>query len=216
MIKEKVTKHPLRTLAGAAFAISVVAIAGQSVLASLNATAFNSVAQTVSSGTLKMKLANSGDGFAQNIANLAPGDTVIRYVTLTNSGTLDGIGLTLKVDATGTPTLISDSVGGSTNKALRLTVTSCSQAWSGSTCGGTSNVEIAATPLSSFATATSFTNNSSLNSGAVKYLQVKLQLPDQNETTTNGSLPSNTIQGGSIGVTYNFDLAQRLPSTSNS
>jgi hypothetical protein len=215
MIKEKVKKSPLRALAGASIAISVIAIAGQSVLATLNATTFNTQAQSVDSGTLKLNLTNAGDGFSQAISNLAPGDVVNRYVTLTNTGTLDGIGLKLKADSSGTQTLISDSVGGSTNKAIKVTVTNCSQAWSGGICGGTSTTEISATALSALSTATPFAN-SSMNSGDVKYLQIKLQLPDQNELTTNGNAPANSVQGGNITVTYNFDLAQRLPSTSNS
>ncbi len=117
MIGEKKKKSPWRALAGAAIVLSIAGIAGQNVLASLNATAFNTVAQNTNAGTLKLDLANSGNGFGQSITNLAPGDVVNRYVTLTNSGTLDGIGLSLKTSQSGTATLISDGVGGSSNRA---------------------------------------------------------------------------------------------------
>ncbi|MEY3076000.1 MAG: hypothetical protein RLZZ131_126, partial [Actinomycetota bacterium] len=85
-----------RSLAGFAIGISMVTIFGQGVLASLNATVFNTSAQSLTAGTLKLDLANNGNGFNSSISNLVPGDVVNRYVTLTNTGTLDGIGLTLK------------------------------------------------------------------------------------------------------------------------
>jgi hypothetical protein len=45
---------------------------------------------------------------------------------------------------------------------------------------------------------------------------MKIELPDQNETTVNGALPANTVQGGAVDVTYTFDLKQRLATTTNS
>ena len=217
MIEKKDKKKPWRAFAGAAIVLSVAAIAGQSVLSSLNATAFNTVAQNVNAGTLKLDLANSGNGFGTSISNLVPGDIVNRYVTLTNSGTLDGINLTLKTAQTGTASLYTDGVSPSTTKALRLTINSCSQPWntSNGSCGGTTATEIAAAPLDSYGVAKSFAS-ASMISGAVKYLQVQLQLPDQNETTVNGVLPANTVQGGTVGITYTFDFAQRVATTTNS
>ena len=217
MSSSTVKKSPWRLIAGAVITFSVAAIAGQSVIASLNATAFNTVAQGINTGTMKLDLANNGDGFNQNISNLVPGDIVNRYVTLTNSGTVDGIGLTLKTAQTGTATLISDGTGSATNKALRITVKSCSVAWNTSTgaCTGTEALELAATPIGSLTSATNL-SSSTLATGAVKYLQMKLELPDQNETTVNGVLPANTVQGGTVNVTYTFDLAQRLAVTTNS
>lgn len=197
--------------------LSVATIAGQSVIASLNATAFNTVAQGINSGTMKLDLANNGNGFGQNISNLVPGDVVNRYVTLTNSGTVDGIGLTLKTAQTGTGTLINDGTGTATNKALRLSVKGCSVAWNTATgvCSGTETTELVATQIGALTNATSL-SSSTMASGAVKYLQMKIELPDQNETTVNGVLPTNTVQGGSVNVTYTFDLAQRLATSTNS
>ncbi|MEY3169680.1 MAG: hypothetical protein RL421_923, partial [Actinomycetota bacterium] len=88
MTQVKLKKSPWRAFAGAVIMVSVAAIAGQSVIASLNATAFNTTAQTINSGTMKLELANNGNGFSQSIANLVPGDVVNRYVTLTNSGSI--------------------------------------------------------------------------------------------------------------------------------
>ena len=217
MIEATKKKRTWRPLAGAAIVISVAAIAGQSVLASLNATAFNTTAQNINAGTLKLDLANNGNGFGTSIANVVPGDVVNRYVTLTNSGTLNGIGLTLKTAQTGTPSLITDGISPITTKALKLTVTSCSVAWNTTTgvCSGTPTEELASTVIGSLTSATSLAS-STLNSTAVRYLQMKIELPDQNETTVNGALPANTVQGGSVDVTYTFDLKQRLATTTNS
>ena len=211
-------KNPWRVIAGAAIAISIAAIAGQSILASLNATAGNTVAQNVNSGTLKLELANAGNGFSTTIANLAPGDIVNRYVTLTNSGSLDGVGLTLQATASGTSTatLLNDGVAPSTTKALRVTVTSCPTVWTIISGGCASpTVEIDNVTLGSLSTAKPL-SNSAMISGAVRYLQIKVALPDQNETTVNGVLPANTVQGGSVDVNYKFDLAQRIATTTNS
>ena len=217
MIEATKKKRTWRPLAGAAIVISVAAIAGQSVLASLNATAFNTTAQNINAGTLKLDLANNGNGFGTSIANVVPGDVVNRYVALTNSGTLNGIGLTLKTAQTGTPSLITDGISPITTKALKLTVTSCSVAWNTTTgvCSGTPTEELASTVIGSLTSATALAG-STLNSTAVRYLQMKIELPDQNETTVNGALPANTVQGGSVDVTYTFDLKQRLATTTNS
>ena len=217
MIEATKKKRTWRPLAGAAIVISVAAIAGQSVLASLNATAFNTTAQNINAGTLKLDLANNGNGFGTSIANVVPGDVVNRYVTLTNSGTLNGIGLTLKTAQTGTSSLITDGISPITTKALKLTVTSCSVAWNTTTgvCSGTPTEELASTVIGSLTSATTLAG-STLNSTAVRYLQMKIELPDQNETTVNGALPANTVQGGSVDVTYTFDLKQRLATTTNS
>ena len=155
MIEATKKKRTWRPLAGAAIVISVAAIAGQSVLASLNATAFNTTAQNINAGTLKLDLANNGNGFGTSIANVVPGDVVNRYVTLTNSGTLNGIGLTLKTAQTGTPSLITDGISPITTKALKLTVTSCSVAWNTTTgvCSGTPTEELASTVIGSLTSA---------------------------------------------------------------
>ena len=215
-VREK-RKSPWRLVAGAVMALSAAAIIGQGVLASLNATAFNTGAQNANSGTLVLKLTDNGAGFSQSVNNLAPGDIVNRFVTLKNDGSLDGVNLSLKTTQTGTPTLISDGVNGGSNQALRLTVSSCSVAWDASTgaCNGTLSPEIAPSTLNTLSNGKGF-NLSSISSGAFKYLKMSLQLPDQNETTANGLFPPNTVQGGSVAIIYTFDFAQRVATTTNS
>jgi len=214
MSEEKVKRKPWRALAGGAIVLSLTVIAGQSVLSSLNATAFNTSPQNVNSGTLSLSLANNGAGFSTSVANLAPGDVANRYVTLTNNGSLNAIGLSLKAVASGTSTLISDT---GTVRALVVTVRSCSVAWVPATgvCSSGEATEISATTLGTFTTAQNLLNGN-MNSAAVKYLQISMQLPDQSETTVNGVPPTPTIQGGAVSITYTFNYAQRLLETTNS
>lgn len=90
--------------------------------ATLNATTANVTPEQVTTGTLKLSMDDTGAGFGQPIANLAPGDVVNRYVSLTNGGTLDAQALTLQVAATGASELVTD---GSSTKALRVSVAQC-------------------------------------------------------------------------------------------
>lgn len=213
------TKRRLRwrSLAGVAMVLSLGAIVGQGVLSSLNATVFNVTPQNANAGTMELALANSGNGFSTNINNLAPGDVVNRYVTLTNSGSLDGIDLSLMTSQSGTPSLINDGTGGVTTQALKLTLTECDVPWDASTgdCAGDDVVQVAARTLGLMSSPVTLTNGS-MPAGTERYFQVKIELPDQDETTVNGVPPSNTIQNGAVNITYTFDLAQRVAQTTNS
>lgn len=206
----------IRVAAGAVIAGSVLIITGTNILAGLNATA--TATQNDSAGTLSLTTSNNGVGFSQAITNLAPGDTVNRYVTLTNGGSLDAQALGLAISATGTPSLITDGVAPATNKALTVTVNSCSGGtWNPSTgvCSGTTNTEIATTTLSAMSSNHVFALSSNIASAATANLQIQVKLPDQNETTVNGVYPTNTVQNGSVALSYLFSEAQRNPLTSN-
>ena len=148
---------------------------------------------------------------------MASGDVVNRYVKLSNSGSLDGINLNLKTTQSGTPTLINDGVSPSTTKALKLTVLECDVAWntSNGTCGGVMTTQLAATTLGSLSSPVNMTNGN-MASGTNRFFKMSLELPNQNETTINGNPPTNTVQSGSVDVTYTFDLAQRVATTTNS
>lgn len=218
MTESKIRKNKvLRIAAGFIITGGVLTMVGSNVLAGLNATA--TATQSESAGNLSLTTTNNGVGFAQSISNLAPGDVVNRYVTLTNGGSLDAQTLGLSIAATGTATLITDGVAPATNKALTVTVTSCSGGiWNTSTgvCSGSTNTEIAATTLSAFNTNHVFANSATLASGATSNLQIQVKLPDQNETTVNGVLPTTTVQSGSVGLSYLFSEVQRNPLTLNS
>ncbi|MFD5826333.1 TasA family protein [Lentzea sp. NPDC060358] len=205
-----------RPLAFAAVGTATLVAMGTGVWATLSATATNTTPEQVSSGTLKLTMANNGIGFSQNIANMAPGDVVNRYVDLTNGGSLDGQALTLQVAATGSSVLITD---GATSKALRVSVSQCTGGtWnptSGVCTGGTASSVLSATPLSGLGNAVSLVPGS-LSAGGVTRLQVSVQLPDQNETTVNGALPAGTVQGQTASLTYTFGETQRTATTTNS
>jgi spore coat-associated protein N len=205
---------PTRVIIAAIIATIGLLLTAFSVFAGLNAVASNSSPQGVTSGTLSLTMASNGAGFTSNVSNLAPGDVVNRYVALTSGGSLAGNGLSLYV-VDSTPTkLTTDSTNG-----LQLTVKSCSVAWNptAGTCGGTATTlaSAALANIGSLANATSLVNGA-IASGTTYNLQVSLQLPNQNETTINGTVPANTIQNLSASLTWNFSEAQRTATTTNS
>lgn len=165
-----------------------------------------------SSGSLSLTIGANGVGFTQPIANLAPGDVVNRYVTLTSGGTLDAANLTLAVAGTGTSPLTTDPTRG-----LALSVLSCSGTWTPTTgaCSGTttplltgSAVAVLGSPASPIA--------GTLPAGTIRQLKLSVTLPDQTETTVNGVPPTTTIQGLSTTLTYTFSQTQRPAVTTNS
>lgn len=210
-----------RSIALATIAGLLLLIAGPGVFASLNAQTSNASPQTVDAGTLELTMSstNPSAGFSTSISNLAPGDAVNRYIDLTNSGTLASQGLTLAIASTGTASLITDGSAPVTTKALRVTVKSCVAAWNqtNGTCSdaGGAVTQIAAAPLSTFASPQAFTD-SVLAAAAGRHLQIQTALPDQNETTINGTPPANTVQNGSVSLTYTFAATQRTAVTTNS
>ena len=211
------SSHHLRLAATAVLAGSVMLVAGSSVFDGLNTTV--SASQDDSVGTLILSTANNGAGFSQSIANLAPGDVVNRYVTLTNAGTLNAQTLGLAITSSGTQTLITDGVSPATNKALTVTVLSCTGGnWNTSTgaCSGTTNTEIAETSLSAFTAQKVFAVSPTLAAGGTSKLQIRTKLPDQNETTVNGVLPTVTVQNGSATLSFLFNAAQLPGAVTNS
>jgi len=192
---------PTRVIIAAIIATIGLLLTAFSVFAGLNAVANNPVAQGVSSGTLSLTMSANGAGFSSAISNMAPGDVVNRYVALTSGGTL-------------ATKLTTDSANG-----LQVTVKSCSVAWNATagTCGGTTTTLLASSPISGLTSAAP----GSLVTGAIASnttynLQVSTQLPNQSETTTNGTFPANTIQGLTANLTWNFTEAQRTATTTNS
>ena len=195
---------------------SLLAITGAGAFSALNATA--SASQTVGSGNLSLTTSNSGVGFSQSISNMAPGDVINRYVRITNGGSLASQGLSLKITSTGTSSLITNGVSPVTTKALTVAINSCTGTWNTSTgaCSGTIQNEVAATPLSTFASAQNFATNATLASLAGLNLQIQVTLPDQDETTVDGVAPANTVQSGSVNLAYLFFETQRTATTTNS
>jgi len=183
--------------------------------ASLDAIAFNSNAQSISSGTLKLEASESGTGFTAAISNLAPGDTSTRFVNYTNSGTLAGRALTIQaVDSTTSPTLLTTSA----TKGLFVTVTLCGGgSWNSSTgaCSGTPSVLLVATPITTVISTAQSLVAGALTSGEVVALKFEIVLPDQTETTTNGVLPASPIQNLSALIQFRLREVQRAAVVTN-
>ncbi|UKA59208.1 CalY family protein [Arthrobacter sp. FW306-2-2C-D06B] len=216
------TRRPAPALfAACAVAAAGLAITGGGVFAALNATASNATAQNATSGTLSLTMANNGTGFGQSVSNLAPGDIVNRYVNLTQGATMDGKALTLAV-ADGTPTKLTTDA----TKGLHVTVTQCSVAWTTTGAGACTGTGAVATvlatnvALSSLVAAPSTLIGGTVTAGSTLNLQVSLTLPDQNETTVNGTpaptAPATTIQGLSSALTWTFGETQRTSTVTGS
>jgi hypothetical protein len=201
-----------RLAVGVAFAGLGLAITGIGVYAGLAATASNSSAQTISSGTLKLVYADNGTGFTTGFSNMAPGDVINRYVDLSNTGTLTGKALTLAASDSSVTKLTNDATNG-----LHVTVTSCSTVWVAAT--GTCTLGTTSVLLNNVAVSALRSSASSLVSGAVASgykLKFSVTLPDQDETTTNGTLPGSTIQGLTANITWSFSESQRDATTTDS
>lgn len=206
--------------------ISVVAAAGllglsmstSSVLATLQAETHNTTPQAITSGTLKIEHLKNGNGFTTTIADMAPGDVVNRYVDYTNSGSLDSKALRLKVAGTGSTLLTTDATRG-----LQLVVTDCTGGtWAPTTgvCSSGTTTTLLTSPVASLGSDMPFSGTTTLNAGAAMHLQFKVSLPNgggiNDETTVNGALPANTIQGLSTSITWTLSETQRDGVTTNS
>jgi hypothetical protein len=205
-----------RPIALAVIGASVLTTTGVGVFATLSASVNNVTPQAVDSGTLELALGNNGAGFSQQIANLAPGDIVNRFVTLTNSGSLEGKDLTFAVAATGTAALITDGASPATTKALKVSVQRCTVAWTtGGICSGVESTLLSPATLAAAATSqTLISGTITVDQGI--HLRITVELPGQSETTVNGVLPAFTVQGGAVDVTYTFVESQRVAQTTNS
>jgi hypothetical protein len=206
-------------LAMAAVGAAILAILGNGVDATLSALTQGDRSPEITSGTLLLTLDDVGVGFSTDVTDLAPGDLVERFVDVINTGTLATGDLTMEISATGAGALISDGTTPSTTKALTLAIDACSVPWavspSASTCAGTVSSPITVAPLGSVIDTVN-TIASSLASGDVIHLRVRIGLPDQDETSINGILPVSTVQGRSVTVTATFLTDQREAITTRS
>ncbi|MBC7463152.1 MAG: hypothetical protein H7227_02710 [Actinobacteria bacterium] len=200
----------------AAAALGGTALVSSGVFAALTATASNTSGGSVETGTLKLtqvasSVAGITGGFTTAIPNMAPGDTVNRYINVTNSGTLDAATMTLAIAASPSTTLTTDGTNG-----LQVTVRQCSVAWTNAgVCSGTTSAALASTSGLALGTAKTLTI-SSLAAAAVSYLQISLNLPSGNEVTNNGTLPVGTVQGVTSAITWTFTETLRTNTTVNS
>jgi hypothetical protein len=199
-----------RALIATSAMIGALFLVGNSVFAQLNATASNPSAQSINSGTLILTMTKNGAGFDSLIEKMAPGDKVARFLQLDNAGKLAGKDLTLAATLGETATkLANDGTNG-----LQVVVDSCASAWTGvtswqGTCSGGSTT-VLTTTLNALRTApVALTGFSNIAAESSIYLRVTITLPDQAETSTNGTLPPSTIQGLTQTVTWTFAEVQR-------
>jgi hypothetical protein len=204
----------LKVVIVSAATLGGAALVSSSVFASLTATAFNATAQSVTSGTLSLTQAPSGNltaGFVTAVTALAPGDTINRYVNVTNGGTLAGSTMTLQVAAAAATLLTSDAARG-----LQVTVKECTVAYTAITgvCSGTETTVLAAIPANTLLTAQTVTFANGFSAGGITNARFIISLPTgTNETTTNGTLPGSTIQGLTSSLTWTFTETQRAGTT---
>lgn len=208
MNQKKSAGLPMVVATGAA---SILLLTGFGSYGALETEVNNPTAQEVSAGTLILELTDNGEGFTDNLSELAPGDTVNRFVNITNSGTLDGDTLELEVTSSGDSNLIDD---GTDTEAVTLAVTSCTVAFdpNDGNCTGDDETLQSAITLGEFDTGITL-GSGNFTVSDTKFLKMSLSLPDQNETTTNGNFPTETVQGKSVDVTYTFAVAQRTATT---
>jgi hypothetical protein len=198
--------------------IGGVSLVSSSAFASLTATASNPGGSgSVATGTLKLIQAASSvtgitGGFATAISGVAPGDTVNRYVDLTNSGTLDGSTMTLRLTPDVVNALTSDATNG-----LQVTIVQCSVAYTNDgTCTGGSQTSVVASTATALAAGDVSVSLTSYLSGAISHLKISLALPAGSEVVTNGTLPVGTVQGLAAALTWSFTEALRTNTITNS
>jgi spore coat-associated protein N len=200
-----------RVALAAAFGAGVLALTGAGVYAGLNAVATGT--HDVTSGTLSLTVStDAGAGFGQTITNLAPGDVHNSFVRLTNGANLAAKNLTLSVAGSGSTILTT-----SATKGLTVAVSSCSVAWTAATgvCSATETALLAAAPVSTLTSSPGSLVSGAVATSAVYHLKLSVTLPDQSETTTNGTPPAGTVQGLSTTLTFTFNELQRDAVTVN-
>ncbi len=201
-------------------AVLGVSFTSSSVMAGLNATAFNATPQAINSGTLSLLLTN-GDfgsstsvGFATYASKMRPLDSFSRFVNYTTGADMGIASPTLTVAATG------DLVMRDATYGLRVWVQGCTTPWAvgGLTCSasgtktdvlGSSGSPVAISTLSS---ATALSSSFDLAAGAVNYLKYTISLPTKTETNTNGTISGygaeGTIQGKAASITWTVTANQ--------
>ncbi|HET9689864.1 MAG TPA: hypothetical protein VFP61_01830 [Acidimicrobiales bacterium] len=219
-------RHKFKAAAVAAgVTLGGLALTGAGVYAGLNAVATGT--GSVASGTISLTVGAEGGsaGFPQTVTGMVPGDIDNTYVTLTNGSSSDITAQDLTLQVAGTPansTLITPPAADGTT-GIEVAVNGCSVAWvvsptaNTATCGGTTTPLLAATPVATLATTPGPLVSGTVAPGAVYRLQVQLILPSSlNETTTNGTTPSSSIQGQTLALNYTFNEVQRTATTTNS
>jgi hypothetical protein len=179
-----------KLLASAAVVGGALALTFGGAFATLTANATGT--SSITAGTLLLNLVKDGssNGLPETITNMAPGDVYNVYIDLTNTGTLaSAAGMTLGASANPANALTNGNIPG---EGLSVAIT-----------------------MSSFGTGEQLSAIPALaaSTGAA-HLQLQLTLAGT-EASTNGTLPSATIQGLSTTITWTFTETQRAGVTTN-
>ncbi|MGY1641388.1 TasA family protein [Geodermatophilus sp. SYSU D00703] len=134
------------------------------------------VTTEVASGTVDINLAQPAAAIPATTANFLPGDSMSRAVTLSNNGSAPLSSVTLGVTSSTSTVLTTDTTNG-----LRLSLESCSVAWTEGgtvsaptyTCSGTKKAVALGPVVKNFP----LSNVASLNPGGVDHLVFTISLP---------------------------------------
>ncbi|HXX90906.1 MAG TPA: hypothetical protein VEI83_11875 [Acidimicrobiales bacterium] len=205
--------HRVKMVLAAVFALAVALFTASAVYAGLTADA--SGTEQISSGTLSLVLSADAPslGFSNTFPLMAPGDIDNVAVNVTNNGTLaNGGSVSLAVTGDGLNALTNSATEG-----LTVAVTKCSQAWTfapgSATCGGSSSLVLATTPVQSLSGGIALASSSLAPGGSVNHLLVSVGLYGT-EITHNGVVPPG-IQGQTATLTFTFSEAQRAGIVTN-
>ena len=207
----------LKIVIVSAATIGGAALVSSSVFASLTATATNT-AQSVQTGTLKLTQASStspaSGGITTAISLMAPGDTINRYIDVVNGGTINSASMTLGLTDSAATALTTNGTAG-----LQVVVNACSSAWSSAgVCSATTTAMMSSkTALLMTGTPQTLTLPAgTTTAGSTTFLQISLTLPVGSEVTTNGGLPTGTVQGLTSSLVWTFTETERTALTTNS
>lgn len=223
----------------AAAALGGTALVSSSVFASLSAAATGLT--SVSTGTLALTQGSTtlagtptlvSGGISTGITSMAPGDTVNRFIDLSNStSTLNAISPKISLSPGVSNALTSFAAAG---YGLQIAIQSCPVSWtyvlSVPTCvGGGSAYALGAlgTPVSAYSLTTTAAPNGvaitlpTTNAGSVSHLQISISLPAGNEIVTDGTSNLTGTTGSVLGIsgtvlTWNFSETLRTGLTTNS
>jgi hypothetical protein len=145
----------------------------------------------------------SKDGTGQRLSvgakDVAPGDSLQRAVTITNTGSIDMLNsVTLTSKAKTSSLLDTDTTNG-----LQITIEKCSEAWIESsapytyTCKGTTSTVLASTPVIGASMAL---KNIDATAGTANHLRATITLP---------STADNSFQGLNSTIDFTFNGQQR-------
>lgn len=192
----------VKLLVSIAVLAAAASVAGLGTFATF--TSSTTATHTVSSGTVNVALGAVGaaNRLTVNATGVAPGDTIQRAFTLSNSGTIDlASAPTLTTTASPSSLLDTDNTNG-----LQMQIDKCSVAWTEAgppytyTCSGTTSSVLASRAVIGSSIALSNLSDLTTGGSGPDYLKLTLTLPN-----TAG----NTFQGLTSTLTYTFNATQR-------